>query len=506
MKLFSAQQIREADQFTIQSYGIRSWELMEQAARQCIHWINENLPNDSIFIVLCGCGNNGGDGLAITRLLHENGFPVKAFLLKTQEQLSVDAERNYQKLLAIGADMVSIVEKDNYLTTIAPHLIIIDAILGTGINRPITGWLGLFIKHINSLPNQKISIDIPSGLAVDAIDSTNDCIVQASFTLSFEFYKRSFLHVESQAFIGKVCLLPIGIHPQFCKETHSHYFLTDKEYLCSIYQPRPPFSHKGSYGHAAIAGGSYGMMGAIALASKACLRSGVGKITALIPEAGYTMFQTLVPEAMCLTQSEKYISSFEQFCNNKNYSIVAIGPGLGLMDVTIKAFIQFIETHKSNLVLDADALNMLSQHKELLHQLHPNTILTPHHKEFERLFGTSTNTLQRVETARSMAMLHNVIIVLKGHHTTILTPEGECWYNSTGNAGMATAGSGDVLTGIILALIAQNYEPKEAAIMGVYLHGLAGDKAVEKLGMESLTASDLIQYLPEAFKSLQNSH
>ncbi|HQE13408.1 MAG TPA: NAD(P)H-hydrate dehydratase, partial [Flavipsychrobacter sp.] len=311
---------------------------------------------------------------------------------------------------------------------------------------------------------------------------------------------------ESQAFIGKVCLLPIGIHPQFCKETHSHYFLTDKEYLCSIYQPRPPFSHKDSYGHAAIAGGSYGMMGAIALASKACLRSGVGKITALIPEAGYTMFQTLVPEAMCLTQSEKYISSFEQFCNNKNYSIVAIGPGLGLMDVTIKAFIQFIETHKSNLVLDADALNMLSQHKELLHQLHPNTILTPHHKEFERLFGTSTNTLQRVETARSMAMLHNVIIVLKGHHTTILTPEGECWYNSTGNAGMATAGSGDVLTGIILALIAQNYEPKEAAIMGVYLHGLAGDKAVEKLGMESLTASDLIQYLPEAFKSLQNSH
>ncbi|HQE12175.1 MAG TPA: NAD(P)H-hydrate epimerase, partial [Flavipsychrobacter sp.] len=179
MKLFSAQQIREADQYTIQSYGIRSWELMEQAARQCIHWINENLPNDSIFIVLCGCGNNGGDGLAITRLLHENGFPVKAFLLKTQEQLSVDAERNYQKLLAIGADMVSIVEKANYLTTIAPHLIIIDAILGTGINRPITGWLGLFIKHINTLPNQKISIDIPSGLAVDAIDSTNDCIIQA---------------------------------------------------------------------------------------------------------------------------------------------------------------------------------------------------------------------------------------------------------------------------------------------------------------------------------------
>lgn len=506
MKLFSAQQFKVADQYTIQQYGIHSWELMEQAARQCTHWLKEKLPTDSLFIVLCGCGNNGGDGLAITRQLHESGFAAKAFLLKTQEQLSADAERNYKKLLAIGADMASIVEKDNYITTIAPHIIIIDAILGTGINRPITGWLGLFIKHINSLPNQKISIDIPSGLAIDAIDTTNDCIIQASYTLSFEFYKRSFLHVESQVFIGKVCLLPIGIHPQFSQETHSHYFITDNEYLRSIYQPRQPFSHKGSYGHAAIAGGSYGMMGAIALASKACLRSGVGKITSLIPEAGNTIFQVLVPEALCISQGEKCISSFEQFCNNTNYSMVAIGPGLGLNDVTIKAFIHFIDTHKTNLVLDADALNILSQHKELLHQLHPNTILTPHPKEFERMFGTSTNTIQRVETARSMAMLHNIIIVLKDHYTTILTPEGECWYNSTGNAGMATAGSGDVLVGVITALIAQGYAPKEAAIMGVYLHGLAGDKAVEKLGMESMTASDLIHYLPEAFKTFQDSH
>lgn len=500
MKLFSAAQIKEGDQYTIQSYGMRSWELMERAASTVVHWLQTNMPADSLYMVLCGTGNNGGDGLAITRLLHAKGYAVKAFLLQWHDTLSEDCNTNYLLLKNLGNDLVTLVPKDTFIADIAPHIIIIDALLGTGLNRPTEGWLAQFVEHINALPNKKIAIDIPSGLSADSLPHANDTILHAAVTLSFQFYKQSFLHPESAPYVGQLQLLDIGIHPRFIHDTPTRHYITDIATIRSCFRKRNPFGHKGSFGHALLVGGSYGMMGAITLAAKACLRSGVGKVTVRIPSVGYTIMQSQVAEAMCQTSGDNFITSIE---NNIAAEAVGIGPGMGTATATVATLEQFIENETRPFVLDADAINILSQKKELLHKLPPLSILTPHPKEFDRLFGKSNDSLQRLEIARTQAMLYNLVLVLKGHHTVIVTQEGICHYNTTGNAGMATAGSGDVLTGIITGLLAQGYEPVIAALLGVYLHGLAGDIAATSHSQEALIASDIIECIGKAYQFIQ---
>ncbi len=499
MKIFTAQQIRACDAYTIKASNIRSSELMERAAGKCAGWIKDNFSKDALFVVLCGTGNNGGDGLAITRLLNQRGYGVKAFVLNFGREMSEDCAANLQRLKAMEKDIVSIVQPDTFITDIPPHIVIVDAILGTGLSRPIEGWVAAFIQAINQLPNTKIAIDIPSGLTADLIPDADAAIFRADHTLSFQFYKRSFLHTEAGRYIGKVHLLDIGLDKTFINGTPTQYTIADAETIHGIYKPRDPFAHKGSYGHALIVAGSYGKIGAAVLSALAAIRSGAGMVTALIPRCGYTAMQSAVPEVMCLTSGEEDIEAIE---NWDKMDALGVGPGIGTESRQTVALTEFLDQYKKPLVVDADALNIIAKHPDLLAKLPKGSIITPHPKEFNRLFGDNTNSMIRLDHARIQAMRYNINIVMKGHHTVVVSTEGECMYNMTGNAGMATAGAGDVLTGILTGLLAQGYEPHDAAVLGVYLHGLAGDIAAKERSQESLIARDIIEYLGKAFQTL----
>lgn len=500
MKIFTTAQIRACEAYTLYTSGINSEELMERAAAKCVAWIKDNLPKDSLFVVLCGTGNNGGDGLAITRLLHQRGYGVKAFLLQFRKQLSPDCRSNLQRLQNLGKDLVSVVATDTFITDLPSHVIVLDAILGIGLNRPLHGWVATFVQNINQLPNRKIAIDIPSGMHADLIPDSDATVMKAHDTLSFQFYKRCYLHPESSEFAGKIHILDIELDHTFIKTTHTQYKTLEVSDVEAIYKPRSVFGHKGTFGHALIAGGSNGKMGAITLSVKAALRSGAGLVTALVPRLGYHIIQTAVPEAMCRTSGEV---ALERIDDTDNIDGIGIGPGMNTDPKSAQALAAYIDSCKEPILLDADALNIIAKQPELLARLPKGSILTPHLKEFERLFGENTNTMIQTDHARIQAMRYNINIVLKGHHTVVVTTEGECWYNMNGNAGMATGGSGDVLTGLITGFMAQGYSPQEASIFGVYLHGLAGDMAAKELSQEAMIASDIINYFSKAFLSLE---
>ena len=496
MKIFTAAQIRACDAYTINAARIRSAELMERAAGKCAAWIKDNLPKDTLFVVLCGTGNNGGDGLALTRLLHKRGHGVKAFLLNTNKDLSPDCKLNLEQLQGIDNDLVGIVQPDTFITDIPAHIVIVDAIFGTGLSRPLQGWIATFIDHINQLPNKKIAIDIPSGLPADNVPDHDAVILKVQDTLSFQFYKRTFLHPETAVFAGRIHILDIGLDKTFINATHSQYKTIEQADVAAIYRPRDQFGHKGTYGSVLMTGGSYGKMGSMALSSKAALRAGAGLVTALIPGCGYPRLQTAVPEVMCRTSGDHYLEKIEGW---EKADAIGIGPGMDTHAKTVAAFTAFIDECMRPIVIDADALNIIAKQPELLGKLPKGSVLTPHPKEFGRLFGENTNSMIQTDHARIQAMRYNINIVLKGHHTAVITTEGECWYNMTGNAGMATGGSGDVLTGIITGLLAQGYEPHHAAMLGVYLHGLAGDIAAKELSQEALIAGDITDHLGKAF-------
>lgn len=499
MKIFTAAQIRACDAYTIKASGIQSIDLMERAANRCADWISEHLPKDSLFVILCGTGNNGGDGLAITRLLNRLGYGVKAFLLQFSKELSADCQANLERLQHIDSELISIVQPDTYITDIQPNIIIVDAILGTGLSRPVQGWLAKFINHINQLPNRKIAIDMPSGLPADALPDRDASIVRADYTLSFQFYKRSFLHHEAGDFTGAIQIIDIGLDSTFIGATHTQYRTLEHADVKAIYKPRKAFSHKGTYGHSLLIGGSYGKMGAITLSAKGALHAGAGLTTVLIPSCGYNIMQTALPEVMCMTNGGNVIEKIEDW---EKFNAIGLGPGIGTDDKTIHAVEEFLDACKKPVIVDADGLNIIARQAELLGSLPGGSVLTPHPKEFARLFGENTNSMIQLDNARIQAMRYNINIVLKGHHTTVITPEGDCWYNMTGNAGMAKGGSGDVLTGIITGLLAQGYEPQQAAMLAVYLHGLAGDITARELSQEAMTATDITTNLGKAFLTL----
>ncbi|MBW7942103.1 MAG: NAD(P)H-hydrate dehydratase [Candidatus Kuenenia stuttgartiensis] len=498
MKIFSASQIRACDTYTIHASKISSYELMEKAASQCFAWINNNLPADTVFIILCGSGNNGGDGLAITRMLHRQGYSAKAFLLRLSDELTEDCRKNFERLNSIEKGLAEILPQDSLIADVPEHVVIIDALLGTGLNRPAEGWVADFISHINELPNSVISVDIPSGMPADNIPGNGAQVIHATHTLSFQFYKRSFLHPETGLYTGKVHILDIGLSSTFITSTHTSYYITDEQIAKAIYVPANAFAHKGDHGQVLIVAGSKSMMGAAVLASKAALRAGAGKVKALVPECGYDIMQISVPEAMCYVSGETCVSRIKDWQG----SVVGIGPGLGTNEATIRAFADFISACKEPMVVDADGLNILAQQPELLHKLPVNSVLTPHPREFERLFGTTKDSMQMVEIARTQSMKYNMYFVLKGHYTVVVTPEGECWYNMTGNAGMATGGRGDVLTGIIAGLMARGYASFDAARLGVYLHGLAGDYAAAVWTENAMVAGDIVEQLGNAFRPI----
>ena len=500
MQILSAQQIRDWDQFTIQHEPISSVALMERAAGKCVEWIMQKPWHQKPFHIFCGKGNNGGDGLVIARQLLQQNYKVSVYILESGKIGTPDFQINLQRLHDLNFNDISYIQSIEHFPLIPSDTIIIDALIGSGLSKSLNGVVAELVDHINRCSATIVSIDLPSGLFIDA-PSTQNKVVKADHTLTFQCLKLALLMQENASFIGKVDVLDIGLLPAFTEKISSSFQWIDQNLIKSIYRPRNDFSHKGTYGHALLVGGSYGKIGAIQLAAKACLRSGAGLTTAFIPECGYSILQTSLPEAMVIADKQKdYLSALPD--EIEKYTSIGIGPGMGTKPETVQMLSFIIRRYTKPLVIDADGLNCVAQQKDLLQNLPPLSILTPHPKEFERLFGSASNDFERMEAARKKARDLHVIIVLKSHHTLIALPGGMCYFNSTGNSGMAKGGSGDVLTGIITALLAQGYPPDQAAILSVYLHGLSGDVAVEVFSKESLIASDMDMFLSHAFKKI----
>jgi NAD(P)H-hydrate epimerase len=516
MKILSAEEIRQCDQYTIQHEPIASIDLMERAASKCVDWLDKNgyventSPTESFrqeFSIFCGKGNNGGDGLAIARMLSEKKYPVTVNILEFGHKGTEDFQINLARLHQYPDIEIRFIQTEENFHEQNKNEIIIDALFGSGLNRAIEGVTAKLIEHINQSGCEIISIDIPSGLFTDASskaplpDGQGNTIIKAKHTLSFQSYKLAMLVAENSEYVGEVHILDIGLLQDFYNSIQNPFELVDGTIIQTIYKPRNRFAHKGNFGHALLVAGSYGKIGAAVLSAKACLRSGVGLLTCHIPKCGYDILQTFVPEAMVITDvNEEFITKIDD--DLTKYKTIGIGPGIGIAAETKKMLKELLKNYRSPIVLDADALNIMASQKTFLKSIPPGSILTPHQKEFERLFGESDNDFDRIQQAMQKAKELNCVIVLKGHHTLIATPEGKFFFNSTGNAGMATAGSGDVLTGIITGLLAQGCNSDEAAILGVYLHGLAGDFAAKEFSMEAMIAGDIIKNLGLAFTSL----
>ncbi|MBL7699918.1 MAG: NAD(P)H-hydrate dehydratase [Chitinophagaceae bacterium] len=499
MKIFNTEQIRKWDEYTITHEPIASIDLMERAAKACFDWLIDHKYKNRSFSIFCSKGNNGGDGLALARMLSYTGHNVAVFILEFGYMGTNDFQANLARLHETEANISFISSKEN-IRGIRENDVVIDAVLGSGLNRPLDGLTAEVVEHINQSGNEIIAIDIPTGLFVDKSAGAG-VVIHATHTLSFQCYKLAFLIKENQQFVGELHVLNIGLHEEFLNNTSSNYTLVDGTLAHQLLKPRKKFSHKGDYGHGALIVGSTGLMGAAVLCAKAFMRSGAGKLTCHIPAEGNVIMQISVPEAM--SKIEKGNDHIASVSSLEKYDAVGIGPGINLYDSHSKLLASVFKEYRKPMVIDADALNVLSKSPELLKQVPSFSILTPHTREFERLFGSQASDFNRIEIALEKAKGLNVIMVLKGPYTFIATPGGMGYFNNSGNPGMATGGTGDVLTGLITGLLCQGYPPEHAAILGVYVHGLAGDLAAFSLSQQAMTAGDVIDYLGEAFKALQ---
>ncbi|MDX2045661.1 MAG: NAD(P)H-hydrate dehydratase [Chitinophagaceae bacterium] len=498
MKIFTAEQIREWDQYTIHHESVDSLLLMERAAARCTEWLLKNCNNANQFMIFCGKGNNGGDGLAIARILFLQNRVIEVFVVESYTKASSDFSANFQRLQKLNVAVKAIWNRED-IPVIPPNAVIVDALYGSGLNRPPEGITAELINTINLSGCTTVAVDIPSGLFTDK--SSKECdVVQADFTLSFQSYKLAFLLPENEKYTGEAIILDIGLHAEYVKQTNARFELTEQPMIRSLLLPRKKFAHKGSFGHAALLTGSYGMMGAATLAAEACLRSGAGKVSVHIPACGVDVLQVAVPEAIC--EAGKAASHLSKLPNLDTYDAVGIGPGIGMHKETIDLLEQFLLSYKKPVVADADALNIIAKQKEWLTNIPPSSVLTPHHKEFERLFGLSENDFERIELAMQKAKQHNIYIILKGRYSFIASPDGKGYFNSTGNTGMATAGSGDVLTGMITGLLAQGYNPLHAALIAVYWHGLAGDLAAKEKSEPAMIAGDIVAMMGRGYIKL----
>ena len=502
MILLTAAQTRQLDQATLEEQDLTSAALMERAAESFMQWFRgrHSPAGAGEVLVLCGPGNNGGDGLAVARLLHHFCYAVRVALLPAG-QYSADWHHNRQQLPAA----VPVADIDAaHLPHLAPGTLVLDALFGTGLSRPLAGLPAALVAHLNGSAARVVAVDIPSGLFADAPQPPDSAVVRAGHTVSFGLPKLAFLLPQNAAFVGEWHVGDIGLSHKFIANADSPWHYTDAAAVAGALPPRPRFSHKGTYGHALLLAGSRGKMGAAVLAAGACLRGGVGLLTARVPGCGYDIFQISAPEAMCLADPQADLLS--ELPDLQPYQAVGIGPGLGQAAASLAVLRQLLAAASSTtraaplpLVIDADALNLLGRHRELLALLPENAVLTPHPREFERLTEPARDDYHRLELLRDFAQRHRCLVVLKGAYTCLATPDGALHFNSTGNPGMATGGSGDVLTGLVLALRADARLPAfEAVRLAVYAHGLAGDLAAHETGEAGLVAGDIVRRLGPA--------
>lgn len=505
MKIFTSAQIHELDRYTIEHEPIKSVDLMERAAKAITRAVAEEWTTHTPVVVFAGPGNNGGDALAVARLLTNEGYKVRTYLFNITNHLSDDCVTNRQRLLdgRHAKDFTEITAKFDPPELTADTLVI-DGLFGSGLNKPLAGGFASLVKYINQSPAKVVSIDVPSGLmSEDNTYNVRANIIHATLTLTLHEKKLAFLFGDAQQFIGRLKVLDIRLSQEYIQKTEAQYYVLEESDVRSRLLHRDDFAHKGNMGNALIVAGSYGMSGASILATRACMRSGAGKVTVHTPKKNYGVMQISVPEAVLHMDHEE--TAFTEAVDTDGFDALGIGPGLGCQETTAIAMIAQIRRAQCPIVADADALNILASHRAWMQQLPKGIIMTPHPKELDRLTGSPANAdFERLHRTRELAQSLQAYIILKGHNSALCLPDGQVVFNPTGNSGMATAGSGDVLTGIITALLARGYHQQNACIVGMYLHGLAGDIAVKTLGKESLTASDIIDYLPHAFKHLDD--
>lgn len=496
LKILSSAQIRQLDKFTIENEPISSIDLMERACQAFTQWFVQHIEPDRHVGVICGPGNNGGDGLGIARLLAASGYRTAVWLVKGGIAESSDFKTN------LGRLPDEIVQHEISAQTDAIEFgsrqVLIDALFGSGLSRPVEGLFGSVIDAMNDSGKIVVAVDIPSGLYADKHSEGH--VVRADYTITFQLPKLSFFMPENQDYVGRWEKVGIGLSKKFIEAEASDYFLLTRKGVSGLIPRRKKFSHKGDFGRALLIAGSEGKMGACILGARAAMRSGLGLLTVHVPGCGYDIIQGAVPEAMAtIDEDNQWFSSPPSLTT---YDALGIGPGLNTHSSTRKAFEKVLRTFEKPIVIDADALNLLAEDRSLLQLITPNSILTPHPGEFKRLAGDWKDDFERLKKAQEFARTTKTVLVLKGAHTMIIGPNGKTYFNNTGNPGMATGGSGDVLTGILTSLLAQRMAPIDAAMAGVYLHGLAGDQAALELGYNGLIASDIIAQLPSAFRYL----
>lgn len=504
MKILTSSQLKELDKYTIAHEPIASIDLMERAAIALTNAIIRRWDKSFKMVVFAGPGNNGGDALAVARMLSQRGYHVEVFLFNTKGKLSEECQTNLERLKMCGSVYFTEISTQFDPPELTESHVVIDGLFGSGLNKPLSGGFAAVVKYINASKAQVVAIDIPSGLmGEDNTYNIRQNIVHADVTLSIQLPKLSFLFPENEEVVGEWELLDIGLKQSYIDATATPFSILGEEVIRPIVKPRKRFAHKGSFGHGLLIAGSYGMAGASILSAKACLRSGIGLLTVHTPIHNHDILQISVPEAIVQTDiHERY---FAQPTDLSRYKAIAIGPGLGQEEDTALAMMEQIQGSNLPIILDADAINILSTHRNWLSRLPKRCILTPHLGELERLIGKCMDTYERLTKVKELAAYLQSYIIVKGAWTTIVTPEGEYFFNPTGNPGMATGGSGDVLTGILLALVAQGYSREEACKLGVYIHGLAGDIAAEEMTETGMISSDIINALPNAWKKIRQT-
>ena len=504
MKILTGTQIRELDKYTIEHEPIKSIDLMERAAKALTRAITRVWDDNTSVVVFAGPGNNGGDALAVARMMGEQGYSVKVYLFNVSGTLSADCSANKERLA--GATGVTFIEVTNEFDPpeLPASVLVIDGLFGSGLSKPLSGGFASLVKYINQSECRVVSIDIPSGLMTeDNSYNTRTNIIRADYTFTLQQMKLAFLFPENQRYLGRLGVLDIRLSAEGIEKADAKFEIVDESFVRTLLRPRGDFWHKGDAGTSLIVAGSYGMAGAAILASRACFRSGAGKVIAHVPARNNDIMQIAVPEAIVSRDADDNL--FTEPVADDSFDAMGIGPGIGTDEVTATAFISQLRCAQVPTVVDADGLNILASHRAWFQRIPVGTILTPHPLEFERLAGVRFNDgFEQLSKAVEMAQTMQIYIILKGHYSALCMPDGKVMFNSTGNSGMATAGSGDVLTGVLTALLARGYNQKDACLIGTYVHGLAGDLAAEELGVESVTAGDIVRFLPKAFKRLDD--
>lgn len=500
MKIFSAEQLYEADKTTVEKQEITSEALMERAGTQIFNWLHKRMQGSPVPIhVFCGIGDNGGDGLVVGRLLIEHGYNVIVYVVNCSDKRSKNFLLNYDKIKNATKKWPTLMKGEDDFPEIKPNDIIVDAIFGIGLNRCPGGWVKKLIQYLNDSKAFKLAIDIPSGLFSDSPLEDKEAVLIANHTLTFQTPKLSFFLPETAGFVSNFDVLEIGLDLDFLHKTEPLAQLISKPEAQRFYQPREKLGHKGTYGHALVVAGSYGKIGAAVLSTAAAFRIGAGLVSTFIPKCGYTILQTTIPEAMVITDKEEELISDIKI--DFEPSAIGIGMGIGKNKATVAALKSIFQKKEIPFVIDADALNNISENKELLKLIPKNSVLTPHPGELKRLIGKWKNDYDKIEKVKKYSNKHEVVVVIKGAYTMVIYGD-KLYINASGNPGMATAGSGDALSGVITGLLSQGYDPLLATVFGVYMHGRAGDFASTQMGYEAVMAGDIIDNLGEAYLDL----